>query len=216
MAEELRHLIDRIQNEAVAEAEAKAVEIMAKAKAQAAAMMDEAKKEAKSIVETAKMDAEVYVERSQKTLEQAARDLLITVGQGVENILDDIVAVAVDQALDVSTVQNMLVSMAGQCALMAGETRLEILLSPEQQDAILKYFADQYRNQLIRGVELHVDNEILRGFKVSFRHDEVYLDFTNEAIAESMSEFLRPKLARIVRQAADIEHNGIKHEDGAS
>ncbi|WP_051261630.1 hypothetical protein [Desulfovibrio inopinatus] len=208
MAEELRHLIERIQNEAVGEAEAKAVEIVAKAKAQAAALVDDARYEAKAIVETAKKDSEVYVERSRKTLEQAARDLLITVGQGVENILDDIVAAAVDQALDVTTVQNMLVSMAGQCALMEGETRLEILVSPEQQEEIIKYFADQYRKQLIRGVELHVDNEILKGFRVSFRHDEVYLDFTNDAIAEAMSEFLRPKLSRIVRRAADMEQNG--------
>jgi V/A-type H+-transporting ATPase subunit E len=56
-----------------------------------------------------------------------------------------------------------------------------------------------------KGLELHVDNEILKGFKVSFADDHVYLDFTQEAIAEALTTFLRPKLAEIVGRVAKGE-----------
>jgi V/A-type H+-transporting ATPase subunit E len=37
---------------------------------------------------------------------------------------------------------------------------------------------------------------------VSFTDDHVYLDFTQEAIAEALTAFLRPKLAEIVGRVA--------------
>jgi V/A-type H+-transporting ATPase subunit E len=55
---------------------------------------------------------------------------------------------------------------------------------------------------MVHGLELHVDNEILKGFRVSFADDHAYLDFTNEAIADSLTAFLRPKLAEIVSRVA--------------
>ncbi len=205
MAEELQHLIDRIQKEALDQAEAKAADILAKAKAKAAALVSDAEGHAADILAKAEKDAQVFAERAEKTLEQSARDLLITVGQGVGNILDDIVAGSVAQALDASTVCEMLAHMAEQCVHLPHETRLEILVSPEDQQQIVQYFAEQYRKKLVQGVEIHTDNEVLKGFKVSMRQNQVYLDFTDEAIAEAICEFLRPRLAKIVRRAADME-----------
>ena len=46
---------------------------------------------------------------------------------------------------------------------------------------------------------------IFKGFKVSFVDDHVYHDFTKEAIAESLTNFLRPQLAEIVHRVAQEE-----------
>lgn len=215
MAEELQHLIDRIQKDAVEAAEQQSAALVAKAKEKAAALVKEAEEKARAHLARAEKDAEAFTERSVRTLEQAARDLLISVGQGVENILADIVDEAVDKALDLETLKKMLVRLIeSYCAHGGEESRIDLLISPQDQQELVKFFADQYRQKLLHGAELHVDSGIFKGFRVSFKDGNAYHDFTREAIAESLVNFLRPKLAEIVhrvaREESQTERNGSK------
>lgn len=205
MAEELQPLLDQIRKEGVDKAEAEAAEILSQAKEKAAQTVREAEEKAKSLIAKAETDAEVFTQRSIATLEQAARDVLITVGQGIENIISEIVTDSVDQALNTEVLEKMMVSMAESCAEQHGETRIEMLVSESDQDELVKFFTAKYSEKMSKGIELHVDNEILKGFKVSFADDHVYLDFTQEAIAEALTAFLRPKLAEIVGRVAKGE-----------
>ena len=206
MAEELQHLIDRIQKEAVQSAEDKAGQILSQAKEKAAAMVKDAEAKAQALLVKADRDAEAYTERSTKALEQAARDLLISVGQGVENILRDIVDESVDKALALDVLKQMLVKMAEAYAARQGdESRIELLISPQDQKDLIQFFADQYKAKMLHGVTVHVDNNVFKGFKVSFVDSHVYHDFSKEAIAESLVSFLRPQLAEIVHRVARKE-----------
>ncbi len=202
MAEELQPLLDQIRKEGVEKAETEAAEILAQAKEKAAQTVRDAEAKAKELVAKAETDAEVFTERSIATIEQAARDVLITVGQGIENIISEIVAESTTDALNTEVLEQMLVNMAQSCAEKQGETRIEMLVSEADQKELVKFFAAKYSDKMGHGIELHVDSEILKGFKVSFADDHAYLDFTQEAIAEALTTFLRPKLAEIVGRVA--------------
>ncbi len=202
MAEQLQPLLDQIRKEGIEKADSEAAEILSQAKEKAAQMVRDAEAKAKALVAKAKTDSEVFTQRSIVTLEQSARDVLITVGQGIENILSEIVTASVEEALGVEVLEKMMVSMAKSCADQHGETRIELLVSESDQAELVKFFASKYSDKMVEGLELHVDNEILKGFKVSFADDHVYLDFTQEAIAEALTAFLRPKLAAIVGRVA--------------
>lgn len=202
MAEELQPLLEQIRKEGVEKAQKEASDLLAQAKEKAAQMVREAEAKAKALVAKAEIDAEIYTQRSTATLEQAARDILITVGQGIENIIAELVAESTKEALKIEVLEQMMVKMAEACAASHGETRIELLVSEADQKDMVKFFADKYREKMIHGIELHTDKEILKGFKVSFADDHVYLDFTQEAIAESLTAFLRPKLAEIVGRVA--------------
>ena len=202
MDEELQPLLEQIRKEGVEKAQAEADRILSQAKEKAAAQVRDAETRAKALLAKAESDAEVYTQRSTAALEQAARDLLITVGQGIQNIIADIVAEAVDEAMKIEVLEQMMLKMAQSCAEHHGETRIELLISRADQDELVKFFSDKYREKMVHGIELHVDNEILKGFKVSFSDENVYLDFTSEAIAEALTTFLRPKLAEIVSRVA--------------
>ena len=202
MAEELQPLLDQIRKEGVEKAETEAAEILAQAKEKAAQTVRDAETKAKEMVAKAETDAEVFTQRSIATLEQSARDLLITVGQGIENIISEIVSESTQDALNINVLEQMLVNMAESCAEKQGETRIELLVSEADQKELVKFFAAKYSEKMGHGVELHVDSEILKGFKVSFADDHAYLDFTQEAIAEALTAFLRPKLAEIVGRVA--------------
>lgn len=203
MAEELQHLIERIQREAVDTGEQQAAQIVSKAKEQAAAIVREAEAKARASIEKAEQDARQFTERSLQTLRQASRDLLITVGQGVENILSNLAVEAVDEALTYETVQQMLVKLAGSYVGRSDRERtIELMLSPRDQEKLVRYFQDKYREKLNQGIVIRGDERIIKGFKVAFEGGHVTHDFTPDAIAEALANFLRPHLADIVYQVA--------------
>lgn len=203
MAIELQHLIDRINQEAVEKGEQEANRIVARAREQAAALVREGEAAARAHLEKAEKDSEVFVERSTRTLEQAARDLLISVGQAVENIIADIVSDATDEALDPDTLKRMMVKMAQAYAERNGtESRIEVLVGKEDQSELVRFFARQYRHRLVRGLNIRADAGVRRGFRVVLDNDRVHHDFTRPAIAEALGNFLRPHLAEIVFRAA--------------
>ncbi|MCX7819890.1 MAG: ATPase [Kiritimatiellae bacterium] len=204
MAEELQHLIERIRADAIERAEAEAARILAQAREKAAAEVREAERRAREILEKAERDAAVFAERAKRTLEQAARDLLIAVGQGIENILHDIVSDAVDRALDIATLQQMMLKIAqAYCQRQGEESRVEFLISEQDQQQIIAFFADQYRQKLVQGITIRAESGLRGGFRVALKDGHVYHDFTKPAIAEALSRFLRPHLAEIVHRAAE-------------
>ncbi len=203
MAEELQPLIEKIQKEAIEKAEEQASEIISKARDKAASEVKEAEQKAESIIAKAKQDAERYMDRSIRTLEQAARDVLITVGQGVENILDDLVRDSLDEALDIDVVKDMLARMAETYIAREGkERRIKLLVNEEDQEKLIRFYADRYRKKLGEGIEIKADKGIGKGFKVSFVDEHAHHDFTRDAIAEALANFLRPHLADIIFRVA--------------
>lgn len=201
MSESLEHLIERLQQEAVQEAESKAHAIVSNAQEKARAILEQAEQEKAAIIQSGREEAAAYSQRAEAQLHQAARDVLISVKRGIENVLELLVAEAVDEAMTIDVLQEMLGGMAQSCAEKAGDHRLEFLLSPRDKEKLVAFFASRYREKMASGVKIRVDREIERGFKVAFKEGEVYLDFTNEAVAEALSLYLRPRLAEIVKTA---------------
>jgi V/A-type H+-transporting ATPase subunit E len=201
MAEELQHLIERIQREAVDTGEQKAAELLAQAREKASTLVREAEQKAAALVQKAEQDAQLYTQRSQQTLQQASRDLLISVGQGVETIFSRLVVDAVGQALTAETMRDMLVNMTEAYGASGGRT-VEVLVSPQDQDKLLAQMRERFRDQLQKGLTVRGDERVFKGFQVALEGGRVKHQFTPEAIAESLSNFLRPKLAEIVYQAA--------------
>jgi len=202
MSTDLQPLIDRIYKDAVERGQQEADQMVSKAKDKAAAIVREAEERKQEILDQANREAEKYTQRSQATLEQAARDVLILVSQGIESILSQLVAESVQESMDTDTVRKMLVTIAEACATQSGETRLEYLVGSQDHQALIETFASMYRQKMIKGVQLKIDESIEKGFKVSFREDHVHLDFTAEAVAEALNELLRPHLGEIVKRVA--------------
>jgi len=211
MAMELKHLIDQINQEGVEKGEKEAAEILARAKVHAATIVSEAEAAAKALKEKAERDSEVYVERSTRSLEHAARDLLIGVGQSIENMIQDIVATETDEALDPKTLKRMMVKMAQAYAEKNGaESRIELLIGEKDQAEIVRFFARQYRRWLVGGVNISIDPDVRKGFRVVLENERIYHDFTKPAIAEALTNFLRPHLAEIIHRAARGPSGGAK------
>ncbi|MBU4289915.1 MAG: ATPase [Verrucomicrobia bacterium] len=203
MADELQSLIERIQREGVEKAEADAAAIVTRVKAKAAEIVKAAEAQAQAILKQADADARVYTERSTITLTQAARDVLIAVGQGLESILDEVVRKQVGQALSPETLETMLGRIAQAYAARGmTENRLTVLLSPDDQQNLARLVEAGVRDALGQGVDLRADDRIIKGFRISIQDGHVVHDFTEAAIAEAIGALLKPHLGEIVHRAA--------------
>lgn len=205
MGDELQHIIERIQQDGIAKAEAESQRILREAHERAAAIMREAETQAQARVAQAEEDARQFAGRADKSLEQAARDLVLTVHEAIGASFQLLVDAGVRESLSEDVVRQMLVRLVetywerqGNCA------DLDLMVTPADHKAIVDYFLQKHREALDRGVQIHADNGIVRGFRVSMDGAHVYHDFTQSAIAEALGRLLRPRLAAIVKRA--VEH----------
>ena len=203
MVDELQSLLDRIQREGVEQAEAEAERILREAKEKAREIVSQAEKEATERVAKADEDSVVFVERGTKALEQAARDMVIGVQKDLESIFVESVRQSVGVTLTPETMAKMMIKMSeAYGAHELKESRIDILLNEKDRAEIVNLFMQEYRSALGRGIEIHAESGIKRGFKVSFRDDKLYHDFTVDAIAEALAGLLKSPLREIVKRAA--------------
>ncbi len=197
MAEELKHLIEQIQKEGVEKANDQADTIISQAKDKAAKIVADAEEKANNILKKAKEESEAFAERSVKTLEQAARDLLITVGQGCEKVASSTLGQEVESSLSGDFLQQLIKNVGEQ----SKGSELSLSVSDKDKAALAAFCAEQAKKSGSQ-IELVSDSEVLSGFKVEFKDKNVYLDYTGEAIAGALGAFLRPELAKTVSAIA--------------
>ena len=192
MAEELKHLIEQIQKEGVEKANTEADSIISQAKEKAAKIVAKAESKAQETVKKAEVESASFAERSLKTLEQAARDLLITVGQGCEKVITEVLGKEVNGALSADMLSKLISDVVTK-----GDGGAVVTLS-EADTADLTALCADIAKKSGKTIELDSDSEILSGFKVVFEGMNASLDYTGEAVAEALAAFLRPELAKTV------------------
>jgi V/A-type H+-transporting ATPase subunit E len=206
MAEELKSLLERIQKDGIDKAEAEAARVLEEAKARAESLVAQAGKDAEALLAKAEQDAKAFEERGRRALDQAARDVVLSVGDAVTATLQAVVQARVGEALKPEALTDMLVSLAKAYAKTGGGGGIGVLLSPEQQEKVTELFLAALGEEAARGVEIRSDAGIVAGFKLSLQDGQVQHDFTREAIAEALGDLLRPQIAERVRAA------GLKQE----
>ena len=189
--------MERIQKDAVDKAELEATSIISKAKEKAAEIVKAAEEEAKAKLEQADKDAEAFTERSERTLEQSARDLLLSVGKNLEKMILDLLSLQVEKSLDETTVKSMLLAIAKSYS-----SDIEIDFSEADAKALSSFVMGEFAKQLKAGVKVESDKGVKFGFRVKLDQGKVSHEFTEAAMAESLSALLRPQLAKIVNKAA--------------
>lgn len=202
MAEELQHLIDRIQKDGVAKADAEAVRIVAEARQQADQIIKAAEAKARDLVGHAEREAQTFADRGRKALEQASRDVVLSVHQAVSDTLKRVVDAAVGKAMTPDVVRQMMVKMVeAYCAAKGDCSQIDLLVSPADQKAVVDFFLHEYRSALEKGVEIHADSGVVAGFRASIEGEHVHHEFTRKEITEAFCRLLRPRLAEIVKEA---------------
>ncbi len=203
MAEELQGLLEKIQRDGVEKAQTEAGAIIDAAKEKAATILADAEKQAEERLAKAEQDAALFESRAQNSLLQAARDLVITVGQRVTGLLERLLAERVKSATGGTALADAAAS-AIKAYIAAGSQPcdLAILLSDQDKNAVEQALNNALKEELAAGLTVAGDHSIVTGFKVTMQEGKLTHDFSDAAVSDALASLLRPALAQIVRECA--------------
>jgi len=204
MAEELQGLLNRIKKEGISQAESRRDELIAQAKADAEKIIETAKQEADRIRKEAERDAEQSRERGEEALRQASRDLMISVRDALNTELEAAVRLEIRDVLPPETLSDILDRMLGMFTELKGDVDgLEALVSEKDRKALEALVVSRFTDRLKDGVVLKPSTHIEAGIKVGTKGDNMFIDFTDEALTEMLCEYLNPRIAKLVRESVE-------------
>jgi len=201
MTEVLQGLLTKIKQEGIDQAEAEATRIVAAAREKAAVIVAEAEKKAADLRARAEVDAQAFTDRGRVAMEQAARDILISVGDRVRARLLSLVQGAATQAVSGDAVKS-LITQAVKAYIAQGGAPLEVLLSAADRKRLTDALLAEWRKEAIQGVELKEGTGLAGGFRIRLVNQQIEHDFTAPAIAAAMEPLLRAELGALVKKAA--------------
>ena len=202
MAEELQGLLERINKEGIEKIQGERDKALAEARREAQEILSKAKAEADAIIVGAKKDAAAAEQKGADTLKQAARDLMISLRGSVNKELEAVVSLEVGKALTPATMAQIIEKMLE--AFASGGARpkgLDVLLSEPDRASLESLVLSRFKARLADGVNLRPVPEIEAGIKVGISGDNLFFDFTGEALTEMLCTYLNLRLAQLVKEA---------------
>ena len=202
MATELQSLLDKIQNEGVAKANAEAEKIINDAKVKAAGIVADAEAKAVAAKKQSEADAAVFQQRAEQAVKQAARDVLLSVKTDLDQTLQRVFLAKISEALTPDFLKGLITDVVrAYSASPDAKKGMDIALSPEQvktlEEVVLK---SAQQTAIAGGVRVAPNADVRAGFRVSLANGRIEYDFTAQAIQASLAKFLRPALAKIIVQ----------------
>jgi V/A-type H+-transporting ATPase subunit E len=200
MAEEIRDLIEKINQEGIRAAEEKARTIDAAAKQRADEILSRAQREADGMISAANDRIRREDEKEKTLLAQAGRDLLLSLRKEINALLGRILVTEVRQALTPEILSG-LISEAVRNYSAGKHSDVMVFLSSRDQEILEQHFLSRLSEETKKTILLRPSEEISGGFTISFDSGKSCHDFTDKALADYIGTYLKPKLNRILQEA---------------
>ncbi len=198
---QLKELIERIKSEGIENAEQEADRIIQEAQERAKKIVSDAEAEADKIRSKAEEDASRREETGRASLKHAGRDLMLSVQKRLQELFDKIIYQETSEVMK----GNLLEKSVAQVVENWGSdvTDLTVLVSEEELERVEKGLKKKLSAKLAEGIEIKPLPKSEAGFQVSMKDGSAYYNFTAEGIAELLSQFLNPRLAETLKEAAE-------------
>ena len=200
MSENLKGLLEKINQEGIRSAEEKAKAIEDKAKKDAEKILGDAKKLADEIIQEAKAEAEKTKVSANLSVKQASRDLLLGLKEDIRKTLNKIVAGELNKALSSEETAGILASLISNYLEKNGKIEdIRVLVNKVDLEKIKNTFISKLKDKVKAGVEFRPSQNINAGFSISFDKGKSYFDFSDEGLLETLCVYLNPELAKIIK-----------------
>jgi len=200
MAEEIKSLIEKIQQDGIKVAEEKAREIEDQAKKEADLILQNSRAEAERLLSEAK-DNLAKMEQSQKALlAQAGRDLVLTLKKEINAMLERLILQEIQGSITPEVMADILGRIIKEQATL-GKEDIIVTLKKADLDKLEKNFLARLKEEAKKGIVLKPSEDVRTGFLISFDNAKSYFDFSDQALAEYIGTYLKPKLAELLENA---------------
>ncbi len=203
MEMQLQELIDQIRKNGVEAAEAEAARILSGAKEEADRILSEAQAEAAKTVEAAREESDRLTRVGEESLRKAGRNLLLSFRESVCRELSAIVSESVTAAYRGDELATLAAKAVSAFLDDPENGQIALLLPPADLARLEGTLAAAFKDRLAAGVTLTTDDNCTAGFRVSVEGGQAYYDFSAEAVAEMLCPYLTPRVAALMKEAAE-------------
>ena len=204
MAEQLDSLLKKIQDEHVTKAEEEAQAILTETQGKADQILADARKQAERLVAEAKQKNEQFVENGKKTLEFAARDLLIYLREEINRQFKAIFRREMPEIISIDVIQENMIKLATQARQEnTSSEELRVYVGEENYHKLIDFFLHRFHEAVKQGAELHPMKNIKAGFRICMANKDLQYDFSDEALVDMLSELVNPAIAEILQSAVE-------------
>lgn len=195
----LENLIEKIKTEGVSKGKEKSDEIIKNAKRQAESIISEAKKEAEGIKQNAEAEAKKKEENAKGAIQQAGRDTVLMVKEKLTDLFDRVLRRNIKKELSPDFMAGLIRMLVDSWKSDKSET-FEVLVSEKDKQELAELVLSGAREDLKDIVEIKVSDNISKGFRIGLKGEDVYYDFSDESIAESLRVFLNSEISKIIEE----------------
>jgi len=199
MADELKGLLEKIQEDGVRVAEEKARAIEDEALRSAQRVSNNAKAEARRMISEAESKIARTEDSSKAALKQASRDVIITLKKEISDTLERIISSHVHKALASEEMAKILTGLIKSAT--CDSNKVAITLKKEDLEKVEKVLLGELSHEVRKGITLKSSDEIRGGFLISYDAGKSHYDFTDKALAEYISANLAGRLKEILKES---------------
>ena len=197
MSEDIKSLIEKIQQEGIQAAEVKAREIEAGAVRKAQEVVKKAQKDAQQLLSEAEEKVARLEENARTSLSQASRDIALGLKQEIQRMLTGIVAENVLRALGIDEIKRIIVEVLRNVRQESGA--IEITLNQNDAKKLEQEFLGQLKEAAQKGITIKASDEIAAGFVISFDAGKSHFDCSDKEITKYLISLLNPKLRELIQ-----------------
>lgn len=200
MAEDLQGLLNKIHTDGIQKAEEEKAAIIADAKKEAAKIIADAKAQAETDSEKAKAFAAAEQDKAFKAIQQASRDAVIALKADLLAKLNAVARDCAAKAMTPGLMGQIILEMAKAYRQNpSSDAGIELLLPQKEQGEVEGVLKSALLADLKANLKINLTNEFGAGLQISFADNEVFFDFSDEALADILCKFVGPKLAAVIK-----------------
>ncbi len=200
---QLQELIDKIKKDGVAAAEKDAAKIIADSEKKAEAIIEEAQSKAADIIKSAKSETKKMEKASEEAIVQASRNMLLSFKDALIAEFDGIIQEGTEKALSKDVLTKLVPETVKAWAKNSDASELSVLLSEKDLKALEKSLKTSLKAEIKKGLEIKPDNTLAAGFRIGVKNGAAYYDYSAESLAEMFAAYLNPKVAALMKVAAE-------------
>ena len=200
---QLQELNEKIKKDGVASAEKKKKKIIADSEKKAEAIIEEAQSKAAEIIKSAQSETIKMEKASEEAIIQAGRNMLLSFKDALIAEFDGLIQEGTEKALSKDVLTKLVPETVKAWAKNSDASELSVLLSEKDLKALEKSLTTSLKAEIKKGLEVKPDNTLTAGFRIGVKNGAAFYDYSAESLAEMFAAYLNPKVAALMKVAAE-------------
>ena len=140
---------------------------------------------------------------SEDAIRQASRNLVLSFRESVTKELSALVSSETEKAYSADLLSKLIPETVKAWTAKSDAADVSVLLNESDLAALESSLKSALNAEIAKGLTLKVDKTINKGFRIGIDNGAAFIDISDEAVAELFSAYLNPKVASIMKNAAN-------------